>query len=342
MINDAPQLPQLVSPSRRKLNLYGMMMTALRQKLNGTLEQRSIGQPLLQAGPIISISEKNSNTFKALIKSSHERPMDLNTSIPWHLEPNKLLPPKKLDQLWISGTRFEVGLTEAQRLEIAWLETARDCSMFIQFEQQLPRLYMGYINDYEGRLPPEVTEYLMVFSKEEIVHSMAFKRYMKAANLPFFVLSKKRFELLASLRHLHPCVGILVTLIIEWSAEQIAIHGTQFDGLDPLTRELFKQHHLDEVRHIGFACRIVEEYFKSESESVLRPIRRMLKEVIIPTTLQETCFNADIAKFTSFKFPVQPEDVDAIQEIRFSEHNRQLNAIRFKDLFEWYQKLGLM
>jgi hypothetical protein len=196
------------------------------------------------------LAERSAKTIEQLVIKSHERPLDVNGAIPWDIGIDRRRPPKDLKQLWIYGTPFYDQLTPAERLETAWVETARDVSMFINLEQFLPPLYMGYVNRYGRSLPRPVFEYLMVFSKEEIVHTMMFRRYMQLAGLPQFRAPAAYAKLVALLPELHPCVGILATLVVEWVAELGSIHGTQGEDVDPLTREMFKQHHFDEVRRV--------------------------------------------------------------------------------------------
>jgi hypothetical protein len=287
------------------------------------------------------LSLRNKGIISGLIEKSHERPMDLNSVLPWATGVDKTRPPKQLDRLWLYGTPYWDMLTAEQKLETAWIETARDVSMFIRFEQLIPPLYIGYINRYGSAMPKEVYEYLMVFSKEEIVHTLVFQRYMKLAGLTHFRPPVAYTKIMTVLPALHPCAGILYTLIIEWTAELAAMYGTQSDEVEPFTRCMFREHHIDEVRHIAFARRLVEDYFQSISPEELKPIRAMFRQMI-PKFLSEFMYNAEIAEHTSFVFPVQRGDIEVISRIRNSEHYRQLNEVRFKEMFAWLRSLELM
>ncbi len=287
------------------------------------------------------LAEKTGRTIEQLVNKSHERPLDVNGAIPWDIGIDRSRPPKAMDQLWIYGTPYYDSLSEEQRIETAWIETARDVSMFINLEQFLPPLYMGYVNRYGKSLPKPVFDYLMVFSKEEIVHTMMFRRYMRLAGLPQFRAPAAYAKLVALLPELHPCVGILATLVVEWVAELGAIYGTQGSEVDPLTREMFKQHHYDEVRHIGFACRIVEDYFENSPESELRRIRQLFRR-LIPKVIAAFRYNPEVAEHTSFTFPIPSDDWDAIDKVRNSFHNEKLDDLRFKEMINWFRKLELV
>ena len=289
----------------------------------------------------VPLGEKSARTIAQLISKSHQQPMDLETVIPWAIGVDRSRCPKRLDQLWICGTPYHDQLTEAQRLEAAWLEVARDISMFIYLEEMLPPLYIGYVNRYGNNLPPLIREYLMVFSKEEIVHTQMFRRYMAMAGLPYFAPSVPFAKLGELLPGLHPCVGVLATLVIEWMAECGAMHATQSEEVDPLTRDLFKQHHFDEVRHIAFACRVIEDYFESAPKRELRNVRRMFRQ-IIPRVVLAYRYNPEIARHTSFHFPIQAGDQRAIDEVQTSAYNEQLDSARFREIKAWFTKMELL
>jgi hypothetical protein len=232
-------------------------------------------------------------------------------------------------------------LTPEQRHELLWLENARDVSMFISFEQVLPVLYVGYLNRYGRELPPEVRDYLMIFSKEEMVHIMTFHRYLEAAGLPLFGPEASPRFALEEVPKMPPVAGILFTLIIEWMAELGAMYGTQSAEVDPLTRALYRRHHVDEARHIAFARWVVEAHFARAPEDELQPLRRLAKSAL--DRLEPAySFNSEIAKYTSFPFPVDIEDAEQVREVCFSEANLALNAKRLKPMYDWLNKVGLL
>lgn len=289
----------------------------------------------------LDVEERRHKSLQKLIDVSHESPMNYADSLDWERGVDRTLPPKIPAHSWIAGTACEAALTAEQRQEVLWLEIARDVSMFMSLEQTLPVLYVGYLNKYERDLSPEIYQYLMIFSKEEIVHTMVFKRYMQVAGLPQFGPEGSARFLLDELPKMHPAAGILFTLILEWVAELGAMYSTQAEGTDPLTRELFHRHHVDESRHIAFGRWIAESHFANAptaSVEQLRQITRKQIERLIPAYT----FNPGIAKFTSFKFPVAPDDEAQIAEIHNSAANRAINEKRFAPLYTWLNKMGIL
>jgi hypothetical protein len=244
-----------------------------------------------------------------------------------------------MEHCWIYGTPQFDALTDAQRHEVLWLENARDVSMFILLEQTLPPLYMGYLNAHPGALAPDVHEYLMIFSKEEIVHTLMFRRYMKMAQLPLYGPPDGLHEMLTvQLPKMHPVAGIIATLLLEWVAELSAMYVSQDDVVDPLTRRMFHEHHLEEARHIAFGRWVGESFFEHAPATSAAQMRQMMRGLMDRLVPQFT-YNPEIARHTSFAFPIACDDQAAIDAVRNSEASRLLNEKRFAPLFAWLRKV---
>ena len=291
---------------------------------------------------VLPLNAKSKNSVLHLIASSHDAPMDFNSTLPWQIGVDVYRAPKPMNQSWIYGTSYFDALTDTERHELLWKETARDVSMFITLEQTLPPLYLGYLNTYPGALGEEVADYLMLFSKEEIVHTMVFQRYMKLAGLPLFVPAEGLFDLLTKqLPAMPPVAGVICTMIIEWVAELAAMHASQSDLIEPMTRAMFYNHHVDEARHIAFGRWIAESYFETASADQLNRVRQLIQGVMARLIPQFT-FNPEIAHHTSFRFPIQPDDAEAITQVRNSPANQQLNAQRFAPIYRWLTNVDML
>lgn len=293
-------------------------------------------------------SKENVRVIGSMVTSSHRSPMTVEGVLNWEGPGvNKLLPPKMPTASWIYGTRFWDALTDEQRMELLWLENARDISMFIALEQYLPPIYMSYLIAFGDKLPPEVEEYMMIFSKEELVHTLMFRRYMSQAKLPRFVIPERpgyqpvMHMLEHSPKTTPPIIGVMWTLVIEWAAELNAMHGTQVDEVDPFTRAMFRAHHIDEVRHITFGKRIVEDFFATKSEEQKNYVRKLMGPAI-KDVFNEFKFTEQICDMTSFKFPFSSDDGAAIQEVRESANNQRLQKERFGEMEAWLRELGIL
>ncbi|MES2939461.1 MAG: diiron oxygenase [Pseudomonadota bacterium] len=277
-----------------------------------------------------------------LIASSHERPMDVATVLSWSKGVDKTLVPKPAEQGWLAGTPYWEQLSEAQRHEVLWQETARDVSMFILLEQTIPPLYLGYINKHPGTMSGAVYEYLMLFSKEEIVHTLMFQRYMQMAGLGLYAPAGNLHELLTvQLPAMPPEFGISATMVIEWMAELAAMHASQSQDIEPMTRAMFYEHHVDESRHIAFGRWVTESYLEAAPPPAGDKLRGLLRGLMAALIPQFT-YNPEIAQHVSFAFPVAADDQARIDEVRGSASNTALNDKRFAPLYGWLRKLSVL
>src|SRR5450830_648143 len=261
-----PSPPEPASPK-----LHHRCPTFQNQKENSMEASITAAQPVA-ANPIV-LNERSRKTVRTLINASHRNLLFLDKVVDWEQGIDFSKPPKVAESSWIYGTPYWDALTPEQQNEVLWLETGRDVSYFIWLEQTLPELYVGYVNKYHGALTDDVREYLMVFSREEIVHTLMFRRYLEAAGLrlwshPENIPNYSLFE--QQLAGKHPVYGICWNLLIEWFAELNSIFQTQTDGIDPLTRTMFKEHHIEEVRHIAFAKTVCENYFESAAADEIK------------------------------------------------------------------------
>ncbi|MFL9884407.1 diiron oxygenase [Paraburkholderia agricolaris] len=281
------------------------------------------------------------DNIRKLVQASHRSFMDVDGVLPWSEGIDLKRQPKSPTTSWIYGTPYWDALNDAERLELLWKETARDVSMFIWLEQTIPPMYVGYVNAYRDGVAPEIYEYLMIFSKEEIVHTLMFRRYMKLAGLSLFAPPSGPYaSLLSRLPQLHPAIGILWTLTIEWAAELVVMFGTQGDDIEPLTRKMFHEHHVEEIRHITFGRRVIENFFNTASHADQAIVREQFKPVLT-NLISLMSFNPEIASHLSFAFPARLDDPDTVRAIQTSPNNILLNAERFKDQRDWFLELGL-
>lgn len=289
----------------------------------------------------LTLDPSKVSKVQKLIKVSHHDPIDFERSLDWTLGVDRSRPSKLPEHCWLYGTPFYEQLTPEQVNELLWLEMARDVTMFLTLERALPGLYTGYVNRYEGRLSEEIYEYLLIFSREEITHTLMFKRYQRMAELPSYSLEQILVIFSEQLPSMAPVAGILMTLLIEWLAELGAMHTTQHDIVDPLTRKFFHRHHIDEARHIAFARWIVESQFdimpKEEVDAIREIARQQFRRLVMAYT-----YNDEIRSFTSFPYPVAAGDVDQMRKVRFSAHNLELNEKRFAPMIAWLKKIEIL
>ncbi len=293
------------------------------------------------AGSVIADAGEHQKLFKNLIQSSHKKYIDINSTIPWDIKADKSKMPKAEEHMWLYGTPYFDKLSQEQKLEMAWMEVARDASMFIHLEHIIPTTYSGYVNKYKQEMDESVYEYLMVFSREELTHIMMFHRYLESTSLPWYEPPGSYADLSAKLPSMRPEIGILFTLLIEWTAENAVVDAVKGEGIDHLTKTLFQEHHREEVRHIAFGKKIGEEFFKRTPAAEADVYRAHLR-ALVEQLHSVYNFNTEISKHLTFKLPFDETDDEIVTSIRMSEHNLSLNQQRFADIYDWCRELGIL
>jgi hypothetical protein len=292
---------------------------------------RKFDMPELIRQKIVSLTER-----------SHDNHMDLNTSLPWEQGVDRARWPKRPEASWVYGTPAWEALTPEQRRELAWAETARDVSMFIWLEQALPPLYIGYINKQGHLLPDYLKDYLLVFSKEEIVHVQVFRRYMALTGLPTFSPPEGFYELyVEQAPRLPPLFGILTTLLVEWVAENTADHAVAAEFVDPLTRQMFRNHHREELRHISFARWVISGLAAELPEAERRNIRSFT-EPLVDRVVRQSSVNREIALKVPFDVGFRHDDEAAVEAARRTPNNLRINAERYGPVITWLRRTGLV
>jgi hypothetical protein len=291
---------------------------------------------------LLAIPNEVDAQIQNLIQKSHKSYMDVNKSVDRAKGVNRQLLPKRLDAAWLYETRYWDALTDEQRREVMWKEMARDISMFIWVEQTLPPLYMGYLNQYGAALQKPVQAYMMIFSKEEIVHTLMFRRYMDLAELEWFDPPEGLHQLfIERLPKMPPVIGVLATYLVELVAEQGAMYATALPGNEPLTREIARLHHTEEVRRIAFGRRLVEAFIEaSPPETVAR--MRGFTEPFVAKLLANYTYNPELPRHLDFELGIPVDDPEKHREIRCSANNQRLHRERFGQLMAWMERYGLI
>lgn len=289
--------------------------------------------------PIISLREEKTKQLSNLIEKSYENYMDLNTILPWEQGVDRSLPPKREDHSWIYGTEYWDRLTPEQRHELLWIENAQTPAAFIWLEEGLSPLFIRLLHNFNGQFPEPIREYMMIFCKEEIVHTQMFRRYLKTAGLPLF--KRPQFmDFVTEVEKMHPIVGILITFLLEATAEEQAMRQ-EGPGIDPLTRQLYFEHHREELRHLAFGRWICESFCETAPPHVKAGIGQAIRATM-STSVPRFTYNPEISQYLSFDLGIDPNDAATIARIRQSENNRRLNEERFGAILAWIKKLGIV
>jgi len=289
-------------------------------------------------GPLLFLSDEKTRQLNNLIIKSHESHMELNDILPWANGIDRSIAPKRADHSWIYGTPYWDALTEEQRVELLWLETAMTASSFIWLEEGLAPLFINLLHKNRKQMPEPIYDYMMVFCKEEIVHTQMFRRFLKLANLPVYE-RPELMEFIDTLVEMHPVCGVLCTYLTEGIAEETAMRQDG-PGIEPFTKKLFFEHHREELRHLAFGRWICESFFDAVGPNTKAQIGMLVKG-FMSTIVPQFTYNPEISRYLSFDIGIDPNDEEAIDRIRRSANNTRLNDERFGPMLQWIKRLGL-
>lgn len=279
--------------------------------------------------------------LSGLIQKSNAHYIDLETVLEWPKGVDRTAPPKREDHCWIYGTPHWERLSATQRLELLWQENARDASMFIWLEETLPTLFIGYLHQHGKALSEDIHDYMMIFAKEEIVHTLMFRRYMKSARLGLFGPPDGLQDLFVKmLPQQHPIAGVLCTFLVENVAEEAAMQGSDGPGVDDLTRKLYKAHHAEEARHLAFGRWICEEFLQKAPAEVKEKLGLLARSFMSRLVAQFT-YNTEISSHLDFDTGISPADAGEVDRVRRSPNNRRINHERYDEMLDWMKRMGL-
>lgn len=288
--------------------------------------------------PLLRLTPERGKQLDALITLSHDSHMELNTVLDWSKGVDRSLPPKRPDHSAIYDTPYWDRLDESQRLEVLWQAVAQAASQFIWLEEALSPLFIRLLHRNEGRIPEPIREYMMIFCREEITHTQMFRRYLKLGNLPLYGGTEIQ-SLIEDLALLPPIAGVLCVYLGEAVAEEAVIRQ-HFPGMDPLTKQLFLEHHKEEARHLAFGRWICESFFETASAPA-KERTSVLVRSFMSSLVPEFIYSAEVSQHLSFDIGIDPNDPEAIRRIRQTPHNQRLTHERWGGLLSWIKRLGL-
>ena len=290
--------------------------------------------------PVLNLNELRMKQLDGLITNSHDDHMDLNTAIDWSLGVDKSLPPKRYECSNIYGTRYWDVLSEEQRLEVLWQENGQAASQFIWVEEALNPLFIRLLHKHHGNIPANIREYMVIFCKEEIVHTQMFRRYLQVAGLPLYGAPEIQY-FFEELAPMHPAVGVMCVYLSEAIAEEAVMRqiGTG-PGYDPLSQQLFLAHHHEEARHLAFGRAICEAFLEKLDPGTKARLGGLVRGMM-SSMVPEYTYGPDIAKNLSFDIGIDPADAEEIRRVRTSPNNRKQSDEAWGHVLAWIKRMGL-
>lgn len=287
------------------------------------------------------MSKSTDNFIKRLNKISEKKQMNLIDSHPWEEPYDENAWLKRRENLSIYGTKYYDFATEEELVRLAKYETGGWWAAFITFENLVTEYYMKLINHQVLAQFPSIIEYMHHFCKEEIVHSMVFRKAMehfKIAPLNVSEFLKDFYQDNASMEEF-PLKAIYLTIIIEWLAENNAIIDLHNDFVSPLAAAVAIEHNKEETRHMAWGKRMVAEFcnqvpgFMDEAREFTPGFLRGILDTIFG--------NLDILELVNFSHPVFQNVDDYFETVIFSENKKRIDKEIVTPIFEFFIEIGI-
>lgn len=277
---------------------------------------------------LIDASEKRS------MHPTHDHPWDENLDLTqFHL--------KKKECISIYGTKYWDLATEEQRRLLGNEEVITWWSGFIGLEQTVIEFYMRIINNGTFEKLPHIEEYMKHFIKEEIVHTLVFKKtidYFKGEvyKLPPFI---KTFLDENVITGEYPLMSIYITMLLEWIADLYQKMDTDADYVHPLAHAVVKEHWREEMRHIKWGQSMIINLMDSDPEfkknaQEFTPV--YMRQLVDQGITNMECFER--LGLTSGAF----EDREAVLEaVLYNDHRKALNLQLTVPMMRYFVASGI-
>lgn len=287
------------------------------------------------------LSKSADKFIKRLSKLSEKKAMNLTDNHPWDEPYNEKAWLKRRENLSIYGTKYYDLTTEEEKIRLAKYETGGWWASFIALENLVTEYYMKLINHNSLAKFPNVVEYMLHFCKEEIVHSMVFRKAMEHYKIEPLEVSEfiKTFYQDNASEEEFPLKAIYLTIIIEWFAENNAMGDLQNNFVAPLAAAVAFEHNKEEMRHIAWGKRMVTELcnqvpgFMDEAREFTPGFLRGLADTIFG--------NMDIIDRVGLKHPEFQNIEEYFLTVLFSDNKKRIDKEVMTPIFEFFIEVGI-
>lgn len=261
-----------------------------------------------------------------LIDASEKRSMHPTSDHPWEIAVGKPWLKKK-ERISIYGTPYWDLATEEEKRLLSIEEVVTWWSGFIAFEQLVSEYYMRVINTGKFRDLPHVEAYMRHFVKEEIVHTIVFKKAIayfgsEAYELPNEFL--RSFYDDNAMSGPYPLMAVYLTMLVEWMADLYQHLDTDADYIHPLGKAVVLEHWKEEMRHIKWGQNMIVGLAHTDPE--FQQAIREFTPVYLRQFVDQGITNIDCFERIGFRDPAFQDKEKLAEAVLYNDHRRSLNS----------------
>lgn len=276
-----------------------------------------------------------------LNRASVSRQMHLEDDHPWDEEVTNTTWLRKREALSIYGTHYYELATEEERRQLSIQELGTWWQAFMVLEKILTEYYMRLINNGAFQARPEIVDYMLHFSREEITHSMIFHKAMDHFQIELFEVPEflKDFYVDNCEEGKTPLMSIYLTMLLEMVADYYQRFDVDGPEVSPLAKAIIKEHTREEARHIEWAKNMIfrlaqeDPGFLEQAQQYTPPFMRQL--------LDQGVTNVDCFTRVNFAHPAF-QDIEAVLEtVLYNDHRRKIHQEIAKHTIRFLVQAGI-
>ncbi|WP_043316399.1 diiron oxygenase [Microbulbifer sp. HZ11] len=276
-----------------------------------------------------------------LILSSEKKSMSTLHDHPWDME--IVEPPflKKRERISIYGTEFWDKATPEEIQKLSQEEMITWWSAFVHLESLVVEYYMKELNNGAFDDLPLVRDYMKHFIKEELVHTLVFKkaiRYYGSDIYPMPDFLRTFYDDNAGTGQ-YPLMAVFLTMVIEWIADEYQRLDVDADYVHPMAKAVVQAHWKEEMRHIKWGQQMIQNLI--DSDPTFKHQAQELTAVYLRQLVDQGITNIDCFEKIGFQDPAFKDHEHLLDVILYSDHRQKLNDQLVMPSIHYFVKSGI-
>lgn len=278
---------------------------------------------------------------RRLIEASEKGGMTTLAHHPWDIPVGDMPMLRKRERISIYGTPYWDLATEKEKQLLAREELVTWWSGFIGLEQLVIEYYMRVINKGTFAKLPHIEDYMKHFIKEELVHTMVFKKavaYFGSEVYPMPEFMRSFYDDNAGSGE-YPLMSVYMTLLLEWMADLYQQLDVDADYVHPLAKAVVKEHWKEEMRHIKWGQNMVLGLAHTDPE--FQTAVREFTPIYMRQLVDQGVTNIDCFNRVGMSHPAFQDHEALLDAVLYSEHRKQLNVELCLPMMRYFVTTGI-
>lgn len=271
-----------------------------------------------------------------LIASSEKKSMSTLYSHPWDEPVTEAPYLRRKERISIYGTPYWEKATEEEIQRLSVEEMVTWWAAFVHLESLVVEYYMRELNNDAFDDLPIVRDYMKHFIKEELVHTLVFKKAIDYFGNTLYAMPpflRSFYDDNAGTGR-YPLMAVYLTMVIEWIADQYQRLDVEADYVHPMAKAVVQEHWREEMRHIKWGQQMVQSLISTDDE--FRRHAQELTPVYVRQLIDQGITNVECFDRIGFADPAFQDHEALLDAVLYSEHRQQLNSELIRPLLHYF------